>query len=67
MFNFFFFAAQCPALTAPENGTVDVTGPQPIGTMATYTCDIGLVSGDLERFCLADGTWSGTQPVCAAG
>ena len=59
--------AECPALTAPANGSVDISGPQPLGTVATYSCDYGLASGDLVRYCITGGTWSGTEPTCASG
>ena len=58
---------QCPALTPPVDGSVDVIGPQPVGTVATYMCDFGLVDGKVNRYCLADGTWSGIDPTCASG
>ncbi|XP_076087390.1 uncharacterized protein LOC143057845 [Mytilus galloprovincialis] len=36
------------------------------GDTCHYTCDIGhaLVSGNLTRTCLTDGTWDGKLPVC---
>ena len=57
----------CPSLTSPPNADVR----HPIGTeyqsTALYTCDSGYErgSGDLARTCGADGTWSGSEPVCA--
>ena len=58
---------QCPAITAPDNGTLELTGPFSLGTIATYSCDLGLVSGDRVRYCVANGTWTGTEPTCATG
>ena len=52
---------------APVGGSVDRDGPQEVGVTATYACDFGLVDGSVVRYCLADGTWSGTEPNCAAG
>ncbi|VDI10144.1 Hypothetical predicted protein [Mytilus galloprovincialis] len=53
----------------PENGqfTKEQTSPGynfPDGV--TYSCIFGyeVQSGDLERSCQADGTWSGNPPVC---
>ena len=51
----------------PDDGTVDVSGPQPIGSTATFSCEFGLVSGSLVRYCLAGGVWSGMDPICEAG
>ena len=59
--------AECPALPAPANVSVDISGPQPLGTVATYSCDYFLTSGDLVRYCITGGTWSGTEPTCAPG
>ena len=53
--------------TAPANGSVDISGPQPLGTVATYSCDYGLASGDLVRYCITGGTWTGTEPTCVPG
>ena len=58
---------ECPALTVPENGTVNVSGPQLLGTIATYSCDHGLESGTLVRYCVGVGYWTGTDPKCASG
>ena len=63
----YFIVVQCPSLDSPDNGTVSTSGLLVPGATATYTCDYGLVSGDLVRYCLADGTWSGTEPVCGTG
>ena len=57
----------CPPLSAPENGALTVNVPLIIGTTATYSCFCSLVSGDLERYCRKDLTWSGTEPVCLTG
>ena len=36
-------------------------------TMARYGCNEGFtLSGSQSRTCQADGTWSGTDPVCVA-
>ena len=63
----FFHLVKCSALMDPDDGTVDVSGPQPIGSTATFSCEFGLVSGSLVRYCLAGGIWSGMDPICVAG
>ena len=62
-----FHLVQCSAFMDPDDGTVDVSGPQPIGSTATFSCEFGLVSGSLVRYCLAGGVWSGMDPICVAG
>lgn len=57
----------CGAPPAPTNGTVDA----PMTTLdnsATYACDVGFdLVGDMTRTCQADGTWSGSVPMCLLG
>ncbi|XP_071126485.1 uncharacterized protein [Mytilus edulis] len=53
----------------PENGqfTEEQTSPgYYFPERVTYSCIFGyeVQSGDLERSCQADGTWSGNPPVC---
>ena len=45
------------------------SGNRPVDTVATYSCNSGLVfafinSGNEMRTCQSDHTWSGGQPVC---
>ncbi|XP_069077935.1 inactive serine protease PAMR1 isoform X2 [Pleurodeles waltl] len=36
-----------------------------VGTVVTFFCNNSYVlSGDRQRMCLAEGTWSGKQPIC---
>lgn len=57
--------ACAPALTAPANGSVNVTTGV-TGDVATYACDQGYtLSGDNTQTCLPSGEWSGTAPTCA--
>ncbi|XP_078682383.1 tyrosine-protein kinase ABL2-like [Branchiostoma floridae x Branchiostoma belcheri] len=49
---------------APSNG--NISGGSSYGDVVTYHCDAGYeISGDEERTCQSDQTWSGTQPTCA--
>ncbi|XP_078687665.1 uncharacterized protein LOC144919890 [Branchiostoma floridae x Branchiostoma belcheri] len=54
----------CQQLMAPSNGNIH--GGSSYGDVVTYYCDAGYeISGDEERTCQSDQTWSGTQPTCA--
>ena len=37
-----------------------------VGSMVRFSCEpgYGLAGSSLERTCLANGTWTGTQPEC---
>ncbi|XP_078702320.1 CUB and sushi domain-containing protein 3-like isoform X2 [Branchiostoma floridae x Branchiostoma belcheri] len=53
----------CQQLMAPSNG--NISGGSSYGDVVTYYCDAGYeISGDEERTCQSDQTWSGTQPSC---
>lgn len=58
------YTVMCPAPTPSDNAVVS---PQSdyysIGSKVQYTCSVGY-GGDAERQCQANGTWSGTQPIC---
>ncbi|XP_078667527.1 uncharacterized protein LOC144909366, partial [Branchiostoma floridae x Branchiostoma belcheri] len=56
----------CHQLMAPSNG--NIYGGSSYGDVVTYHCDAGYeISGDEERTCRSDQTWSGTQPSCVRG
>ena len=68
---------QCPRLSAPDNGNVQMTAPpgigatpQDYGAVARYTCNYGhYLDGDQIRNCVGDGTsivgyWDGSEPSC---
>ena len=61
--------AQCPMLTAPENGMISCAGTGgDVGDTCTISCDDGYdLSGSETRTCQDDGSWSGTDAVCAIG
>ncbi|KAI8510762.1 hypothetical protein Bbelb_116780 [Branchiostoma belcheri] len=53
----------CQQLMAPSNG--NISGNSSYGDVVTYHCDPGYeISGDKQRTCQSDQTWSGTQPTC---
>ncbi|XP_035210882.1 sushi, von Willebrand factor type A, EGF and pentraxin domain-containing protein 1-like isoform X2 [Stegodyphus dumicola] len=57
-------AIVCPSLNDPQNGKV-IFSQKRLHSVATYKCDRNFIlSGLSERTCQADGTWSGSPPVC---
>jgi hypothetical protein len=55
----------CGAPDAPDHGSVSTSNGTTYGRAATHACDTGYaLSGDAERTCQADGSWSGTTPAC---
>ena len=58
------FVSVCQNLTAPENGTVTLSG-NTLGETARYSCNHGYTLSDgNNRTCGHDGTWSGSDPLC---
>ena len=62
-------AITCPSLSPLTNGVIsyspDTSSPYDIGTMATYSCNVGFfLEGDMARACNNVGTWDGTNPSC---
>jgi hypothetical protein len=56
----------CPSLVPPLHGDLSKTSSN-VGGVATYTCLSGYgTPTPATRTCQADGTWSGTEPSCAA-
>ncbi len=60
----------CPELPAFTGGTItydfDLEPPfprRPEGTVATYMCTTGMITGNIMRTC-NNGVWSGTVPTC---
>ncbi|XP_019863662.1 PREDICTED: CUB and sushi domain-containing protein 1-like isoform X3 [Amphimedon queenslandica] len=55
----------CGPLPHIANGAVSIHPDTRLGSTATYTCNSGykLVGND-TRTCLANGKWSGQEPVC---
>lgn len=61
---FVVLAILCPALSHPPNGEVLHSNRRP-SSVAAYKCDrYYKLVGVSERECLADGTWSGSNPMC---
>lgn len=58
---------ECETLASPANGSVRSPDGSTVGATATYSCLSGFVlAGSASRTCLADGSWSGAPPTCAA-
>jgi len=56
---------QCAAIKPIDNGRFTVSNSNEYPAVVTYKCDPGYTSTDpMTRACKADGTWSGTPPVC---
>ncbi len=54
----------CGTPPKPDNGRVDVEKTT-FQSKATYSCGPNYrLDGDMERSCLAEGTWSGSLPTC---
>ncbi|XP_062573394.1 sushi, von Willebrand factor type A, EGF and pentraxin domain-containing protein 1-like [Saccostrea cucullata] len=55
----------CPNEDTPDNSTV-VSVKYTVDGELVHACDPGfyLLAGNLSRFCLPNGTWSGDPPVC---
>jgi len=57
----------CGPPTPPSHGSADAPDTT-FGASATYRCDAGYdLVGDMTRTCQADGSWSGTTPMCLLG
>ena len=68
---FVLVVADCGRLEDPVNGSasatagVSVFGDVDRPAVTSFACDVGFeLVGPLKRLCLANGTWSGYQPVC---
>ena len=55
-----------PSMTAPADGTVDVSNGGVFPATAQFSCNPGFVRlGSATISCQATGTWSGSAPSCA--
>lgn len=56
----------CPSLPAPTGGSIETDNSNLTdGTYATYSCNNGYsMEGESIRVCQADGSWSGSSPLC---
>lgn len=64
----FLSGRPCPLLTNLKNGYVSygcTIGVPRYGKTCHHSCNGGYnLKGNRERECLANGTWSGTEPTC---
>ena len=59
-----FTDRECPELPSPTFGQVTLRGLL-FNDKANYTCELGYtLVGPKQRLCQADGTWSGSFPIC---
>jgi len=55
----------CGTLQNPNNGHVSLIDGTTLEANATYSCNSGFqLIGDNRRQCLANGVWSGGEPIC---
>ena len=64
MWNLYFTAVDCGALTVPQNGSL-VQNQTTYTSIAYVQCDEGFIQrGSTVRVCQANRTWSGNDTVC---
>ena len=58
------YTGYCEVPVVPANGSINSTGIIE-GDTVTYFCNEGYnLSGDANRTCQSNGSWSGIQPDC---
>ena len=64
--SFHFFAEiNCGPLPNPEKGVVSFQSTEFL-SIARYSCNNGyILMGSPERECMANGKWSGSEPICS--
>ena len=62
---FFFVSVDCNDPAVPDNGMIDLPSGTTVGSPVMYNCSSGYVlNGDMTRWCLTSGEWSGKTPTC---
>lgn len=60
----FSLTVSCPTLTVDTNGVSDTSSNGTV-TLAVYECAVGFaLIGDSELACMANGSWSSSEPTC---
>lgn len=59
------FLVDCGDLPIPSDGMISYTSGTLLGSIATYSCNLGyvLIGDDAVRTCDSNGQWSGNQPT----
>ena len=61
-------AIECASLQNPAHGAITFANGTTLEFIADYTCSAGYtLSGNAQRTCQEDGTWSGDEPQCNGG
>ena len=68
----FYADIQCDVLSAPDNGNASCSsgrvGVGYEGDSCNFTCNTGYeLTGSDTRTCQSDGSWNGTEALCARG
>ena len=59
------FFADCGNLTAPADGSLTYSSGTTFQSVASFDCDTGYtLDGDSTRTCLANASWSNSDPSC---
>ena len=58
---------RCDDLTPTDEFEITHADNPVAGTIATYSCDNGIVGGEDTRVCRCDATWSEPVPECDSG
>lgn len=59
--------SNCPSLPKLQHGYYKTVAKQALHTVEFHCMNSYVLSGNPQRSCLDDGTWSGKQPRCVKG
>lgn len=61
---FIYTEIQCPSLSQPDNGTMQMTSNTVDGVASFYCLPTHDLEGSNRRVCGENGKWNGIQPEC---